>query len=165
MAGSTRREPPRRRTWTCYREVVRWRRWLALRRASPNVRTSSTPATGVVWAGSSARAGAPSPRGRRQRIEQGRQLPVVNGPRLDPCAPCGLRQPTVGGNEWKLETARQGEVRRIVDGSVLAELPGLLQEAGGSYQPDRRSEEHTSELQSPCNLVCRLLLDKKKHTS
>src|SRR3989454_1248351 len=32
-----------------------------------------------------------------------------------------------------------------------------------------RSEEHTSELQSPCNLVCRLLLEKKKkqkpHTS
>src|SRR5256885_6260518 len=29
----------------------------------------------------------------------------------------------------------------------------------------QRSEEHTSELQSPCNLVCRLLLEKKKHTS
>src|SRR5256885_11077672 len=28
-----------------------------------------------------------------------------------------------------------------------------------------RSEEHTSELQSPCNLVCRLLLGKKKLTS
>src|SRR5688500_19856001 len=29
-----------------------------------------------------------------------------------------------------------------------------------------RSEEHTSELQSPCNLVCRLLLEKKKtHSS
>src|SRR5256885_9893303 len=27
---------------------------------------------------------------------------------------------------------------------------------------DYRSEEHTSELQSPCNLVCRLLLEKKK---
>src|SRR2546426_7765827 len=27
-----------------------------------------------------------------------------------------------------------------------------------------RSEEHTSELQSPCNLVCRLLLEKKKMT-
>src|SRR2546426_3568834 len=27
---------------------------------------------------------------------------------------------------------------------------------------DARSEEHTSELQSPCNLVCRLLLEKKK---
>src|SRR5256885_9111476 len=29
--------------------------------------------------------------------------------------------------------------------------------------PKIRSEEHTSELQSPCNLVCRLLLEKKKH--
>src|SRR5256885_9973031 len=28
-----------------------------------------------------------------------------------------------------------------------------------------RSEEHTSELQSPCNLVCRLLLEKKKYCS
>src|ERR1039457_6832930 len=28
-----------------------------------------------------------------------------------------------------------------------------------------RSEEHTSELQSPCNLVCRLLLEKKKQRS
>src|SRR2546426_12514545 len=28
--------------------------------------------------------------------------------------------------------------------------------------PHARSEEHTSELQSPCNLVCRLLLEKKK---
>src|SRR5256885_12017430 len=30
---------------------------------------------------------------------------------------------------------------------------------------DYRSEEHTSELQSPCNLVCRLLLEKKKKNS
>src|SRR2546426_3727978 len=29
-------------------------------------------------------------------------------------------------------------------------------------KPGMRSEEHTSELQSPCNLVCRLLLEKKK---
>src|SRR5256885_3161027 len=28
-------------------------------------------------------------------------------------------------------------------------------------RPEPRSEEHTSELQSPCNLVCRLLLEKK----
>src|SRR5256885_2905794 len=33
----------------------------------------------------------------------------------------------------------------------------------GTAQP--RSEEHTSELQSPCNLVCRLLLEKKKKTA
>src|SRR2546426_3609436 len=31
----------------------------------------------------------------------------------------------------------------------------------GSFRANR-SEEHTSELQSPCNLVCRLLLEKKK---
>src|SRR2546426_5428531 len=38
----------------------------------------------------------------------------------------------------------------------------------GTWRPTSppRSEEHTSELQSPCNLVCRLLLEKKKnHTS
>src|SRR2546426_8586262 len=36
------------------------------------------------------------------------------------------------------------------------------QQAIGAWDP--RSEEHTSELQSPCNLVCRLLLEKKKTT-
>src|SRR5256885_8010066 len=34
--------------------------------------------------------------------------------------------------------------------------------AQSSLDPSARSEEHTSELQSPCNLVCRLLLEKKK---
>src|ERR1039457_5903755 len=32
-----------------------------------------------------------------------------------------------------------------------------------SHESAHRSEEHTSELQSPCNLVCRLLLEKKKY--
>src|SRR5256885_11510908 len=42
-----------------------------------------------------------------------------------------------------------------------AEVRGSL----GSVRVDpSRSEEHTSELQSPCNLVCRLLLEKKKMT-
>src|SRR5256885_9363693 len=39
---------------------------------------------------------------------------------------------------------------------------------GGAARRHRkrgRSEEHTSELQSPCNLVCRLLLEKKKNMS
>src|SRR5256885_8844397 len=35
-----------------------------------------------------------------------------------------------------------------------------LQQARASLAQERRSEEHTSELQSPCNLVCRLLLEK-----
>src|SRR5256885_5484996 len=34
--------------------------------------------------------------------------------------------------------------------------------ASPTYTDATRSEEHTSELQSPCNLVCRLLLEKKK---
>src|SRR5256885_12714134 len=34
--------------------------------------------------------------------------------------------------------------------------------ARARQQQVERSEEHTSELQSPCNLVCRLLLEKKK---
>src|SRR5256885_11356498 len=37
-----------------------------------------------------------------------------------------------------------------------AQLPELI------FLDVQRSEEHTSELQSPCNLVCRLLLEKKK---
>src|SRR2546427_5874453 len=40
-------------------------------------------------------------------------------------------------------------------------MPALLANVGGS-QPHLRSEEHTSELQSQSNLVCRLLLEKKK---
>src|SRR5256885_13286709 len=38
-------------------------------------------------------------------------------------------------------------------------------DVGGVEQQGERSEEHTSELQSPCNLVCRLLLAKKKLTT
>src|SRR5256885_5785679 len=34
-----------------------------------------------------------------------------------------------------------------------------------NQQMKMRSEEHTSELQSPCNLVCRLLLEKKKQAT
>src|SRR2546426_6346873 len=37
--------------------------------------------------------------------------------------------------------------------------------ARGAPGPGLRSEEHTSELQSPCNLVCRLLLEKKKKST
>src|SRR2546426_3403808 len=39
---------------------------------------------------------------------------------------------------------------------------GLRRAERGRRSPTTRSEEHTSELQSPCNLVCRLLLEKKK---
>src|SRR5688500_19504973 len=51
------------------------------------------------------------------------------------------------------------EMRRLkvkCEVELLADLSLLDTDAG-------RSEEHTSELQSPCNLVCRLLLEKKKN--
>src|SRR3989454_6642315 len=41
-------------------------------------------------------------------------------------------------------------------------LVELLPQSSVAVQVRVRSEEHTSELQSPCNLVCRLLLEKKK---
>src|SRR5256885_12632536 len=40
---------------------------------------------------------------------------------------------------------------------------GVTDSVIGIGEGKSRSEEHTSELQSPCNLVCRLLLEKKKH--
>src|SRR5258708_13805568 len=52
-----------------------------------------------------------------------------------------------------INTARGALVREDEIAAVLARRPDLT-----------RSEEHTSELQSPDHLVCRLLLDKKNHT-
>src|SRR5688500_19218433 len=55
---------------------------------------------------------------------------------------------------------RAGELLGIEPvGAALRRVAPHRQRAG------QRSEEHTSELQSPCNLVCRLLLEKKKKTS
>src|SRR5205807_4782764 len=54
----------------------------------------------------------------------------------------------------------------VVEGHVPHGLVGVAVADGedGVAVLDR-SEEHTSELQSPCNLVCRLLLEKKKPNS
>src|SRR3989454_9202071 len=49
--------------------------------------------------------------------------------------------------------------------AAATDLPDILELLAASKLPRAgRSEEHTSELQSPCNLVCRLLLEKKKKT-
>src|SRR5258708_29477231 len=69
----------------------------------------------------------------------------------------------------------RGNARKRRNGSEnLGEcgLDGLGQARGDGLSPSRphsprfsdRSEEHTSELQSPDHLVCRLLLEKKKNT-
>src|SRR2546426_8712595 len=54
--------------------------------------------------------------------------------------------------------SRRGQVLR--NGPLYAHH-ALCQQCQG--RQGGRSEEHTSELQSPCNLVCRLLLEKKKN--
>src|SRR2546427_6115613 len=54
---------------------------------------------------------------------------------------------------------------------MLRTIPGTVRGVGGSVVPSSlpanpvRSEEHTSELQSQSNLVCRLLLEKKKNNA
>src|SRR5438093_6436843 len=54
--------------------------------------------------------------------------------------------------------------RRVQRGKIVRGLPREDRLRGGAVErwPAERSEEHTSELQSLTNLVCRLLLEKKK---
>src|SRR5688500_19365900 len=56
---------------------------------------------------------------------------------------------------------------RIYNSSLIpskSNLSNVISLPRITYPQITRSEEHTSELQSPCNLVCRLLLEKKKKT-
>src|SRR5256885_9867401 len=62
------------------------------------------------------------------------------------CTTVHHQPPTVASPPKPLDSVSSASSRKII--SPAYRLP--------------RSEEHTSELQSPCNLVCRLLLEKKK---
>src|SRR3989454_2538639 len=55
---------------------------------------------------------------------------------------------------------RDGVGARVTTRSAGTPAPATVERPPGAQ--GERSEEHTSELQSPCNLVCRLLLEKKK---
>src|SRR2546426_119029 len=60
-------------------------------------------------------------------------------------------------------TVRHGASAPLAEVRARCEAtPALLAKGPGWLRTAPRSEEHTSELQSPCNLVCRLLLEKKK---
>src|SRR2546426_5133621 len=69
----------------------------------------------------------------------------------------GASRDQPGGDEDDRDLREQGD----------EEIGGSVMRQGGEHERERyeRSEEHTSELQSPCNLVCRLLLEKKKNSS
>src|SRR5256885_12384833 len=58
--------------------------------------------------------------------------------------------------------AYEGAERRAAENAVLFLVHLLEERTLIELRRALRSEEHTSELQSPCNLVCRLLLEKKK---
>src|SRR5256885_11951502 len=67
----------------------------------------------------------------------------------------GLRRPDGDGG---------AHARRLCPEAVVVEpRMSAYSEASKALFDVFRSEEHTSELQSPCNLVCRLLLEKKRY--
>src|SRR2546430_13464319 len=69
---------------------------------------------------------------------------------LHDALPISLRSSWINIEKWRLR-----QIAKVVDDDFL--LFGIIQ-----VKPAYRSEEHTSELQSQSNLVCRLLLEKKK---
>src|SRR5688500_19318131 len=62
----------------------------------------------------------------------------------------GMRSETLGSDSSVAASPRPRLPASHISVEKAADVAGL------------RSEEHTSELQSPCNLVCRILLEKKK---
>src|SRR5256885_10849728 len=61
------------------------------------------------------------------------------------------------------DCARAQSAPNIETSIVIQKIRFMAAENLTGMQTAVRSEEHTSELQSPCNLVCRLLLEKKKY--
>src|SRR2546426_6749952 len=75
----------------------------------------------------------------------------------------------IGGKGGEGKATRHFMVRiRIPNGQLQAHqlrtIAGLAERYARGIADITRSEEHTSELQSPCNIVCRLLLEKKNRS-
>src|SRR2546426_6267265 len=77
-----------------------------------------------------------------------------------------FRSIAVGHSKWDLTpnaVITHGWIDDLEDRVLSIKYgPTDQEETDVEISRDTRSEEHTSELQSPCNLVCRLLLEKKK---
>src|SRR3989454_3788480 len=72
-----------------------------------------------------------------------------------------VRRERWGPRTLDLDIVRYGD-RAVGEPELTIPHPELPQRDFWRRELTERSEEHTSELQSPCNLVCRLLLEKKK---
>src|SRR2546426_8638112 len=72
-------------------------------------------------------------------------------------------QPPPGGAGGPHARVRRGDEGRECGRAGGGGRPGAARARRAGHAT--RSEEHTSELQSPCNLVCRLLLEKKKQAA
>src|SRR2546427_3433183 len=72
------------------------------------------------------------------------------------------RRPDRGIDEAFASAHRVEEVFRRMEAALVRRLHEALRLRAEVVVQERRSEEHTSELQSQSNLVCRLLLEKKK---
>src|SRR5256885_909198 len=71
-------------------------------------------------------------------------------------------QPADHGPGHLVAFVRRAQQQRRQAGQVISADLAFVDADRDVLYP--RSEEHTSELQSPCNLVCRLLLEKKKNS-
>src|SRR2546426_8589492 len=132
-------------------------------RATGNVQRGEGVAAGwtyyeTIGGGQGASQGAPGPSGVHVGMSNTRNTPIevleMEYPvRLKSYA---LRRGSGGGGRWSGGDGviREFEALAPMEASILAER-----------RLRARSEEHTSELQSPCNLVCRLLLEKKKRNN
>src|SRR5205807_7260718 len=111
------------------------------------------------------RGAARAPRHRGGGPPPLRSGPPARGPRAEPALPAPpSRVPEDGSminaarlKEEFLELASISSPSKR-EGTIARRLEAILKGMGGPLEG--RSEEHTSELQSPCNLVCRLLLEK-----
>src|SRR2546426_5028870 len=104
--------------------------------------------------------------------DRGPDLTLVAGAALSSASDSrpGSERPVARDLDWSVYMARAQAGDREAYRRLLEDVAPYLRSiasrhfrnSGDIEDAATRSEEHTSELQSPCNLVCRLLLEKKK---
>src|SRR2546426_11245453 len=114
----------------------------------------------------------------KEAVESFRQALERDPENVDCLANLGVALVRQGNPVEAVEVLQRATRRRPNDPRLSSDLAAALGAAGRPHEAAaqmrkscslaprdaviRRNEEHTSELQSPCNLVCRLLLEKKK---